>query len=243
MATGPSRYNARFAVPEQLVRGTAVRIFAPLYLDGALVAPDSASLRILSPSGAEMLEIASTDIDDDVAQDDVTAGATWPYQDGYSVEWTLTVDGTTLTFATSACVCRKQLLCPIAEPDLYLVAPGLNGAAASARSSRTNYQPFIEAAWIEIQNRLIQDGRRPHLISDATALRGAALRLALHHVYLEFSSRQPEPYARMAADQLALFESTWTRTTLRYAAGDDSSGGVESGRREARPSALWLGRG
>ena len=58
LPSGQQDYSARIAYPSLLVRGVDTPVALPIYRDGALVAPDSGTYKLLGFGGATVLSHA-----------------------------------------------------------------------------------------------------------------------------------------------------------------------------------------
>lgn len=95
--------------------------------------------------------------------------------------------------------------------------PALLGPAAS-------YQPYIDESWWTIVNRLIAAGRRPYLVIQPSALRDCHLMLALHLVFLDYSTSAGDGgrWQALAAHYLTAYEQAWGQLRFTYDESDEN---------------------
>lgn len=235
--------RARFPVPDVLQRGAANTLRCPISESGVAVAPTSGTITITDGAGTVQVSAATATISSSVATYSYTPAATLQLGERWVVEWSLvTSTYGTLTFRNDAMLVRNLIYCPISVDDLWPLEPALQPSGSDAQTAMTvaDFDAKLEEAWITVQNRLIQMGKRPYLVIGANALREVVQHQTLVLVFRGLETRLPNAYAEKANRYHALLEEAWTRARLTYDEADD--GKPDEGRRAARPSALWIGR-
>lgn len=216
--------SVRFPLPDLIIRGIDTKLQAPVYLDGALVAPSAASVSVYDDSDSLIVENASGTITGNIAEYTVTAATTTgkTLADGWRVEWTLTISGETVRAVNEAALCRQVVYPMIADQDLYRRTPSLDPSSASCISSLSSYQFAIDEAHNEISLRLLSAGRRPWLILSPASLRPCYLFLSLAIVFEDLASRLANvDYQDKADGYRKQFDQHWGRLSFSYDADED----------------------
>ena len=235
--------RAILPLPDQLERDADNVLRCPVHKDGAVDAPASGTYRVVSASGREM-DAGDVTIVDDVAQAIYHPPAATPLEVGWQVQWTLTYgEGETAEverFRNEALTCRYRLACPISTDDIYKAAPALKSTVAGAITAKTSadHDEQIGEAWLRVQLRIIQDGKRPWLVIGAGSLRMVVLLEALAIIMGSLSQRN-QTYVEQAANYKREAEFEWRRVQLKYDLNDD--GASDAGRKSAQSGAVWCG--
>jgi hypothetical protein len=241
MARPTPRYRFRSPLPSLLVVATAGDQAYAEVLDpaGAAEAPVSGTYRLLDEAGTEKASGAVTTSGTDVVSPSVATSALDPGE-GYVEQWSVTMtDGAVVTTERPAIVCRYGLACPIGPSDVLRMSPQLDPTDPRSLSGSLDIDEYIDEAWVQIQSRLIEAGRRPWLSISAHALRTSALHLTHALIYDRISTmhNQLGEHAMRHREQ---FREAWARVKLTYQTPD---GDAVAGKRGARSAALWLGSG
>jgi hypothetical protein len=161
--------------------------------------------------------------------------------EGFLIEWVLVMpDAVTHTFRQDAAVCRRTLYGVVSQDDLtqrHSDLPALLGASAS-------YQPYIDEAFFTICNRLIGAGRRPYLVIQPSALRECHLMLALHLVFIDYSTSAGDGgrWQALAAHYLMGYEQAYGQLRFSYDEADDNR--IDPTKKKSASSQIWTnGRG
>lgn len=230
-------YAPRFRCTELLERGRANVITCPVYRDGVLVVPASASVTVKNPDGTTLATPSAT-VSSSVATATVLAASlsALSYGVGYSVEWALVMpDGTPRTFDNRAAIVRRALAPVISDADLTALHPEI---ARQLPSGTTTYQAWIDEAWWMIQNRLLGQANRANLILEPYALRECHRYLALHLVFSSGVTSRGERQRELAAEHRANYENEWGQLSFAY--GSDDSGVADGTRRRSAQSQTFL---
>ena len=231
-------YQARFVLPEELERGREETISCPVYYEGALVAPTSGAVTVLNASGNALVDAASVTVSGDVAQYTISSSLldSESFADGWLVKWVLVINSKTYTFNNDASLVRYRLYPVLTDVDLFKRVPALNPSDAATITTDSNFQGFLEEAWIELMLRVIEAGNRPNLIMSPTSLRGVHLYKTLELIYRDLGSYNQPEYLEEANRYESLYESAFSKLNFRYDSNED-------GRPQEKRSAvgqIWL---
>lgn len=241
MSAADTLYTARFMAPELLERGRANTITCPVYRLGSLVAPVSGTVSIYAADQTPIVSAANVSIVGSVAQYTTSTLASYQLEEGWLVEWTLTMpDGVAHTFRRDAVLARRRLYPVVTDADLLRRHSDLTQLRASGVSS---YQDYIDEAWAVVENRLVSSGKRPWLVMSASAFRDVHMALTLHLIWLDYatSAGDSSRYQQLADHYGRGYEEAWARLTFSYDETDENK--VDTRRTGGSPT-LWLcGRG
>ena len=242
MSLAETVYTARFRSTETIERGRTQTLSCPTSRAGATATPASGTFSLYRPDGSALVSAQAVTVSS-VATYSLT-GATTSAEalgEGWLVEWALVMpDGVTHTYRNDAALCRRELTPVVSQDDLtqrHSDLPSLLGAAAS-------YQPYIDESWWTITNRLIGAGRRPYLVIQPSALRDCHLMLALHLVFLDYSTSAGDGgrWQALAAHYLTAYEQAWGQLRFTYDESDENR--VDASKRKSASSQIWTnGRG
>lgn len=234
---------ARLPLPDLIERGTATTLRCPVYLDGELAVPSSAHVQVLD-RGGQVVAGGAASVVDGVAEYTVPGPtlASHELAEGWQVVWTLTVDGEVHRVRNEAALVRYRLHPVISDADLYERVPALSPHAPRPITDRTTYQTERDAAWVQIQRRLISQGRRPWLVLSPGALAEAHLTLTLALILEGLSVRTAEAISDRAAEYRRQYQDAWRQLSFVY---DEPGGGLASAqnaRRTPRAPIFLAGR-
>ena len=190
MALSDQQYTVRFALPDLIEKGTDSDLVASVYLDGALVAPASATVTVYNASNEKVVDAGVATIASSKATYTVTGATTSAESlgDGWRVEWAITISGAVTNATNNASLVRWRNFCPIADQDIYRRVPALDPNSSSVITSQTTFQDSLDEAHVTISLKLIAAGRRPWLIMSPSSLREVYLHLALSYIYDNLSA-------------------------------------------------------
>lgn len=224
-----ARISPRFAVPDAIERGLAQKLVMPLYLDGALVIPDDATIEILDAQRGDddpvLVETAAA-IAGGIAEYDLPAATTvnLEFASGWMEIWRATIEGGTQVFRREAELVRSRLRPVIALADLTRLHTELvDWLAQDPAGVAVQYQGYIDAAWDEMMTILMEMGNRPSLILSSYALRTVHLELTLEKVFLDYaaSASRDGKYMEVSKQYGRKFASHWKRMQFRYDSNED----------------------
>jgi len=248
MSVTETLYTARFELPELVERGRSQAIQCRVYRSGALAAPSSGTVSLYRAGGTAVIVDAAVTITGSVATYTVTAGTTTSLSlgDGWLVEWALLMpDGGTHTFRCDAALGRRRLYPVVTDADIVLRHKALDPSSSSAITSQSTYQDQLDAAWLDIQRRLIRQGSRPYLVMEPSSLYEAHLSLAVALVYEDLAARINEAYLQLSDRYRAQYEQAWAGLQFRYDRDDDGIADAAGARRKPVPVTMLCqpGRG
>jgi hypothetical protein len=241
MSLAETVYTARFRSTETLERGRTQTITCPTSRAGATATPTSGTVTIYRPDATTLVTGAVTVAS--IATFSLTGATTTAEAlgEGFLIEWVLVMpDTVTHTFRQDAAVCRRTLYGVVSQDDLtqrHSDLPALLGASAS-------YQPYIDEAFFTICNRLIGAGRRPYLVIQPSALRECHLMLALHLVFIDYSTSAGDGgrWQALAAHYLMGYEQAYGQLRFSYDEADDNR--IDPTKKKSASSQIWTnGRG
>lgn len=242
MASSSTLYSVVFDTLPVIERGVDSILTAPVYRDGALVEPTSATCAVYDSSNS-IVSSGSASIVADVATYTVASASTSTRtpEEGWRIEWTITLsDGEVLRPACEAVLALRRLRPVVSDQDLLRYHPALSRLRPPTEAS---YQDYLDATWREVEAKLIASGKRPWLVISPQALRGYHLSLTLSAIYRDFATGGPSSTEWALADK---YESQaageWASLVLSVA--DASTGQADSGGgREGVQPSYWLGSG
>lgn len=233
-------YSTGIELPYAIERGRSNLLRCPVYRDGALVAPtQSGSTCTVYDASNTVASTGGVTVTDSIATYSVASLSSYAYGDGWRVEWSLVMpDGVTHTYPARAALVRSAPRPEVTDASLYRRASSLDPSGAGCITTLTTYQDYIDEAWVEVQRRLFQAGRRPWLVVDSTELREPHLLLTLALVFEDLSTRLNPAYAAQAAMYRAHFLEAWGRVALTY--DTDGDGTADQTRKSGRSAGWWM---
>lgn len=240
--------TARFLTPDYIVQGQDNALSCPLWRDGALVAPtqSGSTITIYDSGNNAIVSGAAVTVAGSIATYTLLASSipsSLTRGMGWRIEWSLIVSGVSPSpsvYRNSAGLVRSQLSPVVTDADLFRRVSGLNPTSAAPLSSLTDYQDYLDEAWVTIHGLLTGKGSLPHLIMEPTALREPMICLALSLIFDDFRTRMDsDKWGEQAKEYHARFEKAWSNLVFEY---DTAGTGQSDGRRKrsANPT-LWLG--
>lgn len=213
-------------------RGRAVTTSIETRLGGSKVAPSSGTYTLTAPDKTSVstgaVTVASSVATYTIAAVDLPT--TLGYGGGYRERWKLTFsDGTVTEGQRPAYLAREPLYCPTTQADLEQQIPGLSSLLGA---STTDLQGWIDLAWGDTLERLIQGGQWPDAIVDVDGLAAGVRELALSYTLEAFAIASPD-YADQASFHRRRAESLLG--SIRYRIDDDQDGYADSERRHGNP--------
>jgi hypothetical protein len=104
----------------------------------------------------------------------------------------------------------------------------------------SNYQDYIDEAWVEITNRIVNSGRRPNLVLSPYSFRECHLYLTLALIFEDLSTRLNEAYELRAQQYREQYRSAWKE--VKALMDDDEDGFADDPHhRTAADPTVWLG--
>ena len=234
-----TQYTARFVLPDLVERGRATTIRAPLYHEGAVVEPDAGgSVTVTRPDATELVAAAVITVTSKVASHTFTPAASETLGEGWKVSWDLEVASVPVYAENDLALVRKRLWNPVTDADLFERVSALDPNGQNPISSVAHFQPYFDAAWQEIERRLINRGSRPNLAMSPSSFFDVAFNLTAAYIFDDFATRLNEAYADRAETFRQRYAAAWRE--LRFTYDADDSGLVDDAhdRRNVNP-VLW----
>ena len=226
----PTDIGATFRVraPSVYERGRAQTVAMQARLGASLVTPTGGTFTLRGPTGATV-STSSVTVTDSIAYATVPVDdlpSTVAYGDGYSEEWDLTINSTTITGRREAYVARRMLHCPITQADLEVLHPKVATLVSQAVS---DVQGFIDEAWASTLQRLVGSGKWPEAVVEPTSLReymqARALTLLFRSLMVA-SNGAADRYSILATEYDAAASKAWAG--VRFRVDTDQDGVVDS---------------
>lgn len=193
-----------------LERGRDSVLSAPVYQAGELVAPSSGTCTVYDRSGG-VVSTGDVVLDGEVATYEVAGEDLPDLALDWWAEWELAVGARTVR-ATNGVIVARQVLRPcLASAELHRAYPSLR-----SRGLVDDLTPYIQEAHLEIEARLIGQGRRAELVVSPSGLRLPLKHLSMALVYDDLAGSLTEAYASEAARHRELYEAAWAQLALRY---------------------------
>lgn len=236
--------TARFLTADYLVQGQDNALSCPLWRAGALVAPTQlgSTITIYDASNTVVVSAAAVTVAGSIATYTLPAASVPTTRQrgmGWRIEWSLVVAGATTVYRNNAGLVKSPLAPVITDGDLFRRESSLSPTSAAPISSLTDFQDFIDEAWVTIHGRIAGKGNLPHLIMEPSALREFHLLFTLHLIFEDFRTRLAETWKEKAVDYENKAKIAWEGLAFEY---DTADSGRSDGRqkRSANPT-LWLG--
>jgi hypothetical protein len=239
--------QARTRTIEQIARGVDNALVIELTRAGLAELPASGTITVYDAANTAIVDAAAVTPSSPGALYLLLAALTTNAQlgMGWRCEWRLTLgDGTIRTFVRAAALVRTRLHPPATPQDLYDRVAGLAPSANMPISAKaaTDYDRFLDAAWLQIERKLLAKGRRPWLITGSYALHEAHVLATLALIFEDFASRLNQAFAQQARDYRAQFAAEWADIAFEYAPADDgvATGGADP-TKAGTATSVWLG--
>lgn len=240
MALLDQRYSVRLPLPDLIVRGRSHALYAPVYLDGELEVPSSATVTVYDATNTAVISAVAASITNGIATYTIGSGdlSSYAVGEGWRVEWAVTLSsGEVLYPRNDAALVRNGLWPVVTDRDIARRVPGLSPTGRVPQTKAVSYQDALDEAWLEIQLRLIARGNRPNLILEPSALRQPHLFLAIALVLEDQEIRSQPVFEAKAQQYRAMYEQAWSELAPRYDTSDD---GYADTRRRPAAATVWL---
>lgn len=241
MAVADTLYSIRDEVPEMIERGRTQVLRLRPYTAGAAVAPSSATVSVYDEANVAIVSGATATIASGQATYSLAAQPTTKaLAEGWRVEWVYTMpDGVERLHRQDAALVRCRPLPPATEADLYQREGSLDPAGTSPIHSASDFTAKLSAAWVRIEHRLIQQGRRPWRVIGSSDLREVHICTTLALIFEDFATRLNVAYAEKARVYREEAASAWAAVRMAYDERDTGQATPE--RRAGVTTSVWLG--
>ena len=246
MPTTDLLYSARATGHELLERGRDNLLKQPMYDAGALVAPTQAgsTVSVYNASGVSIVSAAGVTVSGSIATYNVPSStlAGESLGEGWSVTWSLIMpDSTTRTVRRAASLGVSRLHPPAVAADLFQRVRSLNPSHANPITALTlgEIDDYLDAAWLQIEDRLQRRGRRPWLVLSSESLRELQIVGTLALIFEDLATRNQEAHLERAKLYREQWRVEWAESRFRYLEDDSSTGSTEA-TQVASQSGVWL---
>ena len=200
-------WSARWLGPTMVERNKAQTVAVSIENDGSAASVTSATFTVYEPDGSKAIDAAAASVSGGTVTGTVAAADTdgKTLSKNWLIKFDVTIATKVYTFYNDAVLCLSRLYSPIGTTDLIARHSDI---AALKSSDKTSLQPYIDAAWTEITNRLYSDSVpfwamrtpsafRPVLFSRTFALifRDYSTMLDPGDRYAELADRYDERYS------------------------------------------------
>lgn len=239
-------YVPDFPLPELIERGVdtslTITVRGPV---ASIMTATAATLTVRDSRGTAIVDTETADVSvvGVTASFDLDGALTssLTYSDRWTVEWVVTLEGVsgTLTFRNQAALCRTVPSCPVTEADVFGRVPALDPVRPGSISRESDWGGVIHDAWIQIQQCLLRQDRRPELLITSGSVREPTLLLVLAGIYdsLAASVNQDVGYSAIANGYRDRFAALWPTLSFPLDANED---GTTDGGRENTAGPKWL---
>lgn len=235
-------YTARFLLPEYLVRGQDNPLTCAVYRDGALVAPDAVGTVYVYDESDALVASYTTTTTGSKSTATLLAAAlpsTLTYGDGWRVEWHLRFGGFAHVFTNKAHLVRSWLHPVVTDADLFRRWPTLDPNSNGPLTSDTDFQAYLDEAWVSLVGWLSSQGRLPFLIIEPTALRECHLALTASLIFDSLAPGMPESNYGDLAERYRR-DYTAARRNLRFEYDTARDGTGATTKKHAASATIWL---
>ena len=182
-------YSPRIRIHEVLERSRGCTVDLPIYRDNALVPPTSAYFRLENPNGVDVISRTAVAVLANVATYTISPSelpTTTLLGDGYVQWWELTIDGVVHTFKKPTAIALSALYPVISDLDLEAEYSDLASIRPSSLGS--SYQTYIDEAWVQLIQRVRDQGNIEYLIMSPQSLRSCHKNLTFYLIFKDMDS-------------------------------------------------------
>jgi len=224
--------TARISTPLFVERAKTQTLFIDIYSSGVLTAPTSGTVSIFDGFGSTIVDeaavvVASSHATYSLLSTTIPVGTI--LSDKWLIEWTLLISSVTYTFRQEVFLVKRILYPVITDADLNVRHSELPNMFPSGL---TTWQTYLDDSFDEIQNKLINEGKRPNLIISSSSLKESHLSLCLSRIFRDLSTygNAGGKYDKLATYYGDKFEKDFSKIRLTYDYDEDGlPSGNESG--------------
>ena len=229
-------YSPRIRIHDVLERARGCTVDLPVYRDNQLQSPTSAFFRLTDPEGNDVIARTAVSIIANIATYNISASelpTTLRLADGYMQYWELTISGTVHTFKKPAAICLSALYPVISDLDLEAEYSDLASIRPSSLGS--SYQTYIDEAWVQLIQRVRDQGNIEYLIMSPQSLRAAHKNLTFYLIFkdMDSSGLGEGRYLDLARTHRKEMEFDFKRLKFTYDLNQDGRADNENKRRSA----------
>ncbi len=192
---------------------------------GALQAPASGTLTVTRPDGTSFLSAGAVPVPASVATYTLASLASEDVGQGWTLVWSLTIDGVPYVFRFDAYLCTYIPHNPISVQELYDYEPELRHRVPQSQSSRgdgVGWQPQVDAAYYALIQWMVDSGHRFWTIRGMTGTREWLRTLVLMRCCRALSTAPDDAWSRKATDYR--YEHKTAEAKLVFQFDSDSAG-------------------
>lgn len=227
-------YSPRIRIHDVLERSRGCTVDLPIYRDGSIVSPTAAYFRLEDPNGNDVISRTSVSIVANVATYTISPSElpnTLLLDDGYLQYWELTIGGVVYTFKKPTAIALSALYPVISDLDLEAEYSDLASIRPSSLGS--TYQTYIDEAWIQLIQRVRDQGNIEYLIMSPQSLRSCHKNLTFYLIFkdMDSSGLGEGRYLDLAKTHRTEMEFDFKRLKFTYDQNQDGRVDDKNGRR------------
>lgn len=223
------------SLPRMIQRGVTTTLTLRILEDNGLTEVTPTSVEVALYAGSVLVDTLTGSASDGVCSASLPGATTsaMALSEEWLEVWSVTVSGVVHQVRREASLVRHVLYPVLSVSDLTDRHPDIADVVGG------DLQPFIRAAWSDLQRELIRRGNRPQLILSAGVLFDPHLARTLQLVYTDADqSIGDDRYTRLASRYRDAYERALSSTAFRY--DSDEDGTLEEGDgRPATSAVLW----
>lgn len=209
-----------FSTPSFIEREKTITLEMPVYEDGpSPVSPISGTFNLYDQNKT-IIVTGPVVITNNIATftiQSTSLPSTLSLSDLWQEEWVLTMSSGVETIRRDAFLVLRSLYNVVNEAMLRRRVTDL---ASLKPSNIESFQGYIDEAFSDIQNKLIQAGKRPYLILNSYALKDVLVSTTLQYMFEDFETYMAEGrFSQRAEDYKKAAILAWDSLKLEY---DDS---------------------
>lgn len=234
--TQETRYSVSWFGPDEIMRAEDNILECPVQLDGspALDSADSGTVTVYDEAGTAIVSAAAVTITSGIAVYTLTAAtvpSTLSLSDRWQVVWALTIDGTDYVFKRKAALVRSRIYPVVCESDMTTLHFELRLWVDQHDQS---LQQYIDGAWKFLYTWLRNQGKRPYLVLESTALFEPHLDLALALAFADMALlTSNDKYLKYAEDYRKRYDEARSGMEFAYDYDEDGFEDVDEGAQPA----------
>lgn len=247
----PSASGLYRDIRSEVQQGEATDLYFRSVENGEPQTMSTVTVSVYRPSGSEMpTPIAAESVTQDpgtmLCKVSLTSVNTAVRDEGYYAVWRWSdQQGVAFKRRQAFDIVRQRLYPVITEDDLKAYVPNLDRLLPSVAGTKlqTSWQPQLDAAFRALQERLLANGNRPHLILDPERLRLAHTLKALVLIADVLDTHSAgDTWAAKRETWSADYEAHWKALRFEYDYTDDGTiSGLEGHQRAHRRKRLIRG--
>lgn len=239
----PAPYAFRFgAGPALVVKGVATTVEVDVERDGAAPTISSATYTLVDAGGATVVATTAATVAGGNVSYEVSAAATSSLSLGphWTETWAITISSKVYTVKRDVALAACLLHCPVADTDLEDERRDL-ARDEFKPGDVASWQRYIDAAWKDVLDRLVEDGLRYWRIRSPSRLRRVVIARALHKIMRDLATRMDagDKYAEDAEYWRDEYKSALGRLQVLLDADED---GVIDTEDAEQPTVILTGR-